>query len=259
MLILAGLGNPGPKYERNRHNIGFLCVDEMASRWRFGPWRTKFQSEVCEGNIQTPAGEVRALLMKPQTYMNESGRAILAAAKFYKTPLDQVVVFHDEMDLAPGRFRMKTGGGAAGHNGLRSIIGQMGPNFRRARMGVGHPGDKDMVLGWVLSDFNKVDGPWVEGDRELYVAAGMQLWGENRITLEPTLTDEYGITKLAEVKPTVLALYGKDMNAINTFWASIPKANDPSAPICYDYPWPADASSDFPTMQGHTCLTKLQW
>ena len=162
MLILAGLGNPGPKYERNRHNIGFLCVDEMASRWRFGPWRTKFQSEVCEGNIQTPAGEVRALLMKPQTYMNESGRAILAAAKFYKSPLDQVVVFHDEMDLAPGRFRMKTGGGAAGHNGLRSIIGQMGPNFRRARMGVGHPGDKDMVLGWVLSDFNKVDGPWVE-------------------------------------------------------------------------------------------------
>jgi PTH1 family peptidyl-tRNA hydrolase len=94
--------------------------------------------------------------------MNESGRAIASAAKFYKSPLDQVVVFHDEMDLAPGRFRMKTGGGAAGHNGLRSIIGQMGPNFRRARMGVGHPGDKDMVLGWVLSDFNKVDGPWVE-------------------------------------------------------------------------------------------------
>jgi hypothetical protein len=111
---------------------------------------------------------------------------------------------------------------------------------------------EDKILLWV-------DGPWVEGDRELYVAAGMQLWGENRITLEPTLTDEYGITKLAEVKPTVLALYGKDMNAINNFWASIPRANDPSAPICYDYAWPADASSEFPTTQGHTCLTKLTW
>ena len=162
MLILAGLGNPGPKYERNRHNIGFLAVDEIARRWRFGPWRSKFQSEVCEGIIVTPAGEVRTLLMKPLTFMNESGRAVAAAARFYKTPLDQVVVFHDEMDLAPGRFRMKTGGGHAGHNGLRSIMGLIGPNFRRARMGIGHPGDKDMVLNWVLADFNKVDVPWVE-------------------------------------------------------------------------------------------------
>ena len=162
MLILAGLGNPGGKYERNRHNIGFFAMDEMASRWRFGPWRTKFQSQVCEGNIDTPAGEVRCLLMKPQTFMNESGRAVAEAAKFYKTAPDQVVAFHDELDIAPGRFRMKTGGGAAGHNGIRSIMAHIGPNFRRARMGIGHPGDKDLVHGWVLSDFNKADNGWID-------------------------------------------------------------------------------------------------
>ena len=158
MKVFVGLGNPGEKYARQRHNIGFMALDAIARAHGFSPWRPRFQSLAAEGMI----GNDKILALKPQTYMNESGRAILAAAKFYKTPLDQVVVFHDEMDLAPGRFRMKTGGGAAGHNGLRSIIGQMGPNFRRARMGVGHPGDKDMVLGWVLSDFNKVDGPWVE-------------------------------------------------------------------------------------------------
>jgi hypothetical protein len=111
---------------------------------------------------------------------------------------------------------------------------------------------EDQILLWV-------DGPWTQGDRELYVAAGMQLWGENRITLEPTLTDEYGITQLDTVQPDVLALYGKSMDSIMTFWNSIPKANDPTAPICYDYAWPEDSSSDFPTTQGHTCLTRLTW
>ena len=157
MIIIAGLGNPGAKYEKNRHNIGFMAVDEIASRWRFGPERAKFQSIVSEGEIEG----TKVLLMKPQTYMNESGRAIGEAMRFFKlTPAD-VVVFYDEIDLAPGRFRMKTGGGAAGHNGIRSIIAQASPDVRRARMGVGHPGDKELVHAHVLSDFAKSEQPWL--------------------------------------------------------------------------------------------------
>jgi PTH1 family peptidyl-tRNA hydrolase len=162
MLILAGLGNPGPKYAGNRHNIGFMAVDEIARRWRFGPERTKFQAIVQEGSVDTTDGPVRALLMKPQTYMNESGRAVGEAMKFYKLKPADVVVFYDEIDMAPGRFRLKTGGGAAGHNGIRSMIAQIGADFRRARMGVGHPGQKELVHGYVLSDFHKVEQPWVE-------------------------------------------------------------------------------------------------
>lgn len=162
MLILAGLGNPGPKYEHNRHNIGFMAVDAIARRWGFGPWRSRFQGQAAEGTIPTPAGAVRALLLKPQTYMNESGRSVGEAVKFYKLQPKDVVVFHDELDLAPGRFRMKLGGGVAGHNGLRSIGAQLGPDFRRARLGIGHPGHKDRVHGHVLSDFHKVEAPWVK-------------------------------------------------------------------------------------------------
>jgi PTH1 family peptidyl-tRNA hydrolase len=162
MLILAGLGNPGAKYEKNRHNIGFLAVDAIASRWGFGPFRSRFQSHAAEGTIPTLAGPVRALILKPQTYMNESGRAVGEALKFFKLEPAALVVFHDELDLAPGRFRMKLGGGVAGHNGLRSIGGQIGPDFRRGRMGIGHPGHKDRVLGHVLSDFHNVDEAWVK-------------------------------------------------------------------------------------------------
>lgn len=159
MLILAGLGNPGPKYEKNRHNIGFMAIDEIAGRWRFSPWRKRFQAEAAEGEI---AGE-KCLALKPQTFMNESGRAVGEAASFYKLSPAQVVVFYDELDLAPGRFRMKTGGGAAGHNGIRSIAASpIGPDFRRARMGIGHPGQKDLVHGYVLSDFHKADAAWVD-------------------------------------------------------------------------------------------------
>lgn len=159
MLLIAGLGNPGPKYEKNRHNIGFMAVDAIARAHGFGPWKKKFQADIAEGAI---AG-AKCLLIKPQTYMNESGRSVGEAASFYKVkPLD-VVAFYDELDLAPGRFRMKTGGGAAGHNGIRSIIASpIGDGFRRARMGIGHPGQKELVHGYVLSDFHKADQAWVE-------------------------------------------------------------------------------------------------
>jgi len=158
MLVFAGLGNPGAKYARHRHNIGFMAVEAIARAYGFGPWRKKFQAEICEGQI----GAARVLLMKPQTYMNESGRAVGEAANFYKLAAPDVVVFYDEIDLAPGRLRMKTGGGAAGHNGIRSIMASpIGEGFRRARMGVGHPGSAELVHGYVLSDFAKSDEDWL--------------------------------------------------------------------------------------------------
>ena len=162
MLILAGLGNPGAKYAGNRHNIGFMAVDALADRWGFGPERLRFHGFMREGAIPTTAGEVRALVLKPMTFMNESGLSVGDAVKFYKSELSELVVFHDELDIAPGRFRMKAGGGAAGHNGLRSIAGRLGPDFRRARLGIGHPGHKDLVLTYVLADFAKAEAPWVK-------------------------------------------------------------------------------------------------
>jgi len=161
MLIIVGQGNPGEKFAHNRHNIGFLALKAIAARWKFAPERSKFHSLMSEGAIETPTGPVKALLLKPQTFYNETGRAVGEAMKFYKATPADVVVFYDEIDLAPGRFRMKLGGGAAGNNGVRSITAHIGPDFRRARMGTGHPGHKDKVMGHVLSDFHKVDQAWV--------------------------------------------------------------------------------------------------
>jgi PTH1 family peptidyl-tRNA hydrolase len=158
MLLLVGLGNPGARYVGNRHNVGFLAVEEIAKRHGIGPWRRRFQGVACEG----PIGGERALLLLPGTYMNESGRAVAEAAQFYKLPPAQITVFHDEIELPPGKVRVKVGGGIAGHNGLRSISEHIGNDYRRVRIGVGHPGHKDLVEHYVLSDFAKSERPWVE-------------------------------------------------------------------------------------------------
>ena len=158
MLLLVGLGNPGSRYAGNRHNIGFMVVDAIAKRHGIGPWRRRFQGVACEGTI----GGERVLLLLPGTYMNESGRAVADAAHFYKLGLADVVVFHDEIDLEPGKVRVKAGGGIAGHNGLRSITEHIGNDYRRVRIGVGHPGAKEMVHAHVLNDFAKHERPWVE-------------------------------------------------------------------------------------------------
>ena len=158
MLLLVGLGNPGARYIGNRHNIGFMAVQAIAKRHGIGPWRRRFQGVACEGPI---AGE-RALLLLPGTYMNESGRAVGEASQFYKLAPETTTVLHDEIELPPGKVRVKVGGGIAGHNGLRSISEHIGNDYRRVRVGVGHPGHKDLVERYVLSDFAKSEWPWVE-------------------------------------------------------------------------------------------------
>lgn len=158
MLLLVGLGNPGPKYERNRHNIGYMAVDAIVRRHSFQPERARFQAVCSEGVI---AGR-KTLAMRPTTFMNDSGRAVGDAVRFFKLEPEQVVVLHDELDLAFGKIRVKQGGGHAGHNGLRSIDQHIGPDFWRIRIGIGHPGEKERVHGHVLGDFAKADYPMVE-------------------------------------------------------------------------------------------------
>ena len=158
MLLFVGLGNPGPRYAGNRHNIGFMAVQAIARRHDISPWRRKFQGVAVEGNV---AGE-RIVLLLPGTFMNESGRAVQEAAKFYKLEPGQVVVIHDEVELPPAKVRLKKGGGNAGHNGLRSITAHVGNDYRRVRIGVGHPGDKKLMESYVLQDFAKDEWPWVE-------------------------------------------------------------------------------------------------
>ncbi len=158
MRLFVGLGNPGREHAGQRHNIGFMAVDAIAARHRAPPFRAKFQGLVAEVGL----GAERVLLLKPETYMNDSGRSVGAAARFHKIPLADITVFHDELDLAPGVVRVKLGGGNAGHNGLRSISGDLGNDYRRARLGIGHPGSKERVLGYVLGNFDRDEKPWLE-------------------------------------------------------------------------------------------------
>jgi len=174
MRLFVGLGNPGAKYAQNRHNIGFMALDQIASDHGFGPWRGKFQGSVCEGRL----GREKVVLLKPETFMNLSGQSVGEAMRFYKLTPDDVMVFHDELDLAPCKIRVKKGGGHAGHNGLRSIHQHIGVEYGRVRIGIGHPGHKDRVSGYVLHDFAKADGEWRDdllrgiGDGAAHLAEG---------------------------------------------------------------------------------------
>ena len=160
MHILVGLGNPDAKYAANRHNAGFMALYAIAERASLGPWKSRFPGVVCEGAVETGSGPRKVMLLKPATYYNESGRSVGEALRFYKLGAEALTVFHDELDLAPGKFRLKVGGGHAGNNGLRSIMAHVPGDFRRARIGIGHPGDKNRVTAWVLSDFPKAEQGW---------------------------------------------------------------------------------------------------
>jgi PTH1 family peptidyl-tRNA hydrolase len=162
MLLFVGLGNPGVKYAHNRHNVGFMVADEIARRHGFAPWRRRFQGETAEGTLERE----RIILLKPMTYMNDSGQAVQEASNFFKLAPNEITVFHDEIELPPAKTRVKVGGGIAGHNGLRSISAHVGNDYRRVRIGVGHPGIKELVHGHVLNDFAKDERPWVDALRE---------------------------------------------------------------------------------------------
>jgi PTH1 family peptidyl-tRNA hydrolase len=185
MQLIVGLGNPGSGYAGNRHNIGFMAVEAIARRHGLGPWRRRFQGVAAEGPL---AGE-RVLLLLPGTYMNESGRAVAEAANFYKLGLPDIAVLHDEIDLAPAKVRVKTGGGNAGHNGLRSISAHVGNDYRRVRIGVGHPGAKELVHAYVLNDFAKSERDWVEAlcgiiaDNAVLLAKGEDASFQNKVHL----------------------------------------------------------------------------
>ncbi|MBJ6372648.1 aminoacyl-tRNA hydrolase [Sedimentitalea arenosa] len=158
MKLIVGLGNPGAKYAGNRHNIGFMAVDRIAADHGFPPWKGKFQGQLAEGRL----GAEKVLLLKPETYMNNSGQSVGEAMRFYKLTPEDVIVLHDELDLAPGKLRVKTGGGHAGHNGLRSLHAHIGEAYQRVRLGIGHPGRKDLVSHYVLHDFHKADADWLD-------------------------------------------------------------------------------------------------
>ncbi len=171
MKLFVGLGNPGSKHAANRHNVGFMAVDRIAEEYGFGPWRKKFQGMISDGLIDGS----KVLLLKPQTYMNESGRSVAEAARFHKCDVEDVFVFYDEIDLVPGKLKAKTGGGNAGHNGLRSISAQFDNDYHRVRIGVGHPGRKGQVANYVLRDFSKADKDWLEPMLDAIAAAAPQL------------------------------------------------------------------------------------
>jgi PTH1 family peptidyl-tRNA hydrolase len=185
MLLFVGLGNPGAKYAHNRHNVGFMAVDEIARRHGFSTWRRRFQGETAEGTLERE----RVILLKPMTYMNDSGQAVQEASAFFKLAPNEVTVFHDEIELPPAKLRVKAGGGIAGHNGLRSISAHVGNDYRRVRIGVGHPGIKELVHGHVLNDFAKDERPWVEtvvdaiADNAGLLATGRDSTFQNKVHL----------------------------------------------------------------------------
>ena len=185
MKLIVGLGNPGAKYARNRHNIGFMAVERMAADHGFPAWKSKHQGSVTEGRF----GSARAVLLRPETFMNKSGDSVAAAMRFYKLEPGDVIVLHDELDLAPGKVKFKMGGGHAGHNGLRSIHSHLGPDYGRVRLGIGHPGHKDRVPGYVLHDFSKADADWLEdvlrgvSEGAPYLAAGDSAKFMNAVSL----------------------------------------------------------------------------
>ncbi|MFD1156631.1 aminoacyl-tRNA hydrolase [Roseovarius aestuarii] len=158
MQLIVGLGNPGAKYLKNRHNIGFMAVDRIAADHGFGPWKSKFQGQISDGQL----GREKVILLKPETFMNLSGQSVGEAMRFYKLSPEDVTVIHDEIDLAPGKLRVKQGGGHAGHNGLRSLHQHIGDSYQRVRLGVGHPGRKELVPHYVLQDFAKADADWLD-------------------------------------------------------------------------------------------------
>ncbi|HJU32597.1 MAG TPA: aminoacyl-tRNA hydrolase, partial [Hyphomicrobiaceae bacterium] len=158
MKLFVGLGNPGSEHARQRHNVGFMALDRIAERHRLGPWRKRFSALVCEGLL----GRHKVMLLEPQTYMNDSGRSVGEAQRYLKVADADILVFHDELDLAPGKLKVKTGGGNAGHNGLRSITAHIGNEYQRVRIGIGHPGAKDLVTRHVLHDFAKADAAWLD-------------------------------------------------------------------------------------------------
>ena len=158
MQLFVGLGNPGQEYDMNRHNIGFMAVDEIANANLFGPWRSKFQGQFCEGRL----GNQKVIILKPSTFMNLSGQSVGELARFYKINSQDIIVFHDELDLTPGKCRFKLSGGHAGHNGLKSIHSHIGENYKRIRLGIGHPGQKDLVSKYVLENFSKKEQQWLE-------------------------------------------------------------------------------------------------
>ncbi|SMH52139.1 aminoacyl-tRNA hydrolase [Maritimibacter sp. HL-12] len=188
MKLFVGLGNPGAKYARNRHNIGFMAVDRIAEDHGFAPWRAKFQGQLSEGRL----GRERVVLLKPETFMNLSGQSVGEAMRFFKLEPGDVTVFHDELDLAPGKLRLKQGGGHAGHNGLRSIHGHIGPDYARVRLGIGHPGHKDRVAHFVLTDFAKADADWLDdlmrgiSDGAVHLAEGDGAKFSNAVALRTT-------------------------------------------------------------------------
>jgi peptidyl-tRNA hydrolase, PTH1 family len=188
MLLIVGLGNPGETYQNHRHNIGFMAVDAIAAAHGFGPARLKYRAHVLEGTL----GSEKALIVKPMTYMNESGNAVRDAAAFHKIPLDRIFVIYDELDLAEGKVRVKLGGGNAGHNGLRSISAHVGNDYWRVRIGIGHPGEKERVTGHVLGNFTKADRMWVDplldaiAQAAPFLAKGDEAGFMNKVTLLTT-------------------------------------------------------------------------